>query len=135
MEPRFYNQKGLTAYSFACGYVQDIRVNDVHIELYQDGAVYATRVFRGRLGEGFERLEWVCEEDMRDAQHHFVAFTKKYLPELRKYHRELYKTGDQAVLVKDPMRNGFWRCNGYQAPSKWEAVAKAYNRRTELQKD
>ena len=121
---KFYNQQGLTAYSFACGYVQDIRVDDIHIELYLDGGVYATRVFRGS-----ERLLWVCEESLSDARYHFNIAIRNYLPALKPYNKELMLEGQHAVLLNKPERNGMWVCNGYYAPSKWEAVAKSYNAR------
>ena len=119
---KFYNQQGLTAYSFACGYVQDIRVDDIHIELYLDGGVYATRVFRGS-----ERLLWICEESLSDARYHFNIAVRDYLPVLKAHNKELVRDGQQAVFLNKPERNGMWVCNGYYAPSKWEAVAKAYN--------
>ena len=102
---------------------------DIHIELYFDGAVFAIRVFKGKLGEGFERLEWVCEESLSDARYHFNMFTSKYLPALKAYNKELMREGKHAVLLNKPERNGMWVCNGFYAPSKWEAVAKSYNAR------
>ena len=126
MAPTFHNKQGLTAYSFACGYVQDIKVKDTHIELYLDGGVYATRVFRSKLGEGFERLEWVCEESLSDARQHFEDFVRAYLPELVTFNQSLATPA--WVGEGDPTR-GKWRCGEFCEPSKWEAVAKAYNSR------
>ena len=121
---KFYNKQGLTTYSFVCGYVQDIRVADIHVELYLDGGVFATRVFRSS-----ERLLWICEESLSDARYHFNTAIRNYLPELKSHNKDLMRDGNHAVLLNKPERNGMWVCNGYYAPSKWEAVAKSYNAR------
>ena len=121
---KFYNKQGLTTYSFACGYVQDIRVGDIHVELYLDGGVFATRVFRSS-----ERLLWICEESLSDARYHFNTAIMNYLPELKSHNKDLMRDGNHAVLLNKPDRNGMWFCNGYYAPSKWESVARSYNAR------
>ena len=121
---KLYNQYGLTTYSFGCGSVQGVRVGDIHIDFYLDGDMYAVRVFRGS-----ERLLWICEESLSDARYHFNIAIRNYLPELKAYNKELMRDGYHAVLLSKPERNGMWVCNGYYAPSKWEAVARAYNAR------
>ena len=67
--PQFHNKQGLTAYSFVCGYMQQIRETcdgvDYTVEFYLDGGVWAVRVFI----DG-ERREWVCEENLVDARKH-----------------------------------------------------------------
>ena len=127
MAPTFHNKQGLTAYSFACGYVQDIKVGDIHIELYLDGGVYATRVFKGELGKGFERLEWVCEESLSDARQHFENFVRNYLPELVIFNQSL---ATPAWVGEGDPKRGKWRCGKFCEPSKWEAGAKDYNSHT-----
>ena len=46
-EPKFRlaNRADLTAYAFACGYVQDRWFGDVHVQLYHEGACYHVKRF------------------------------------------------------------------------------------------
>lgn len=54
--PKFKNKDGsLTAYSFACGYVQEFELNGVRLQLYHEGAVYQVRAHDHNTGT---RLFW-----------------------------------------------------------------------------
>ena len=42
--PKFYNKDGtLTAYSFACGYVETFEIGENRIRLYKDSYVYSVQ--------------------------------------------------------------------------------------------
>ena len=126
--PKFHNKQGLTPYSFACGYMQVIHETcdgvDYTVELYLDGAVYATRVFI----DG-ERREWVCEENLSDARKHWDKFVVQYLPWLVRWHKELPKAGRVVCDVDTSDKLGHWVCCGWRDASKWEAVATAWRYR------
>jgi len=53
--PQFKRKDGsLTAYAFACGYIQREYVNGIRIDLFHEGAVYHVKLFN----ESLPYLDW-----------------------------------------------------------------------------
>ncbi len=80
-EPQFKTKTGrLTAYSFACGYIEqrstnptmaDFRTNDLYTEMYHEGACYHVRQFDYRPGAKTFRVFWESFPNIRKARNLF----------------------------------------------------------------
>lgn len=67
--PRFRTKSGqLTAYSFACGYVQTAKLpNGAEVQLYHEGACFHCRAF----GPDGNRIAWESATGLGNAQRLF----------------------------------------------------------------
>lgn len=78
--PQFHTKKNrrMTAYSFACGYVEQkstdhdgFRTSDLYTEMYYEGAVYHVRQFDRRPGAPVFRTFWETFSNVREARNLF----------------------------------------------------------------
>lgn len=66
--PKFKNKDGqLSAYSFACGYIQEKQTASGKVELYKDGN-WHVRVFNDS-----SRVKWDCFDTLGEARKAFAA--------------------------------------------------------------
>lgn len=73
MKDKFKNKNGtLTAYSFACGYIERKKRDDLQVDLFRDGAVWHVTARDDKRG----RFVWEC----------FDALTPA-----RKFHKRTFK--------------------------------------------
>jgi hypothetical protein len=62
----FKNKNGdLSAYSFACGYIQEKQTGKGNVELYKDGN------FHVRIFNDSERISWDCFDSLMEARKAF----------------------------------------------------------------
>ena len=73
--PRFYLADGqLSAYSFACGYVQQAKGEHL-IELYNDGgSIMHIKI----LTNDNKRIDWLCYDTLSESRKVFKALCKQY---------------------------------------------------------
>ena len=81
-EPVFKLDNGdLSAYSFACGYVQQITVGNVKIEMYHQTPMYHVRLFDTSLRDAGEPLpvwrQWDSFDTLTEARKHYAALVRK----------------------------------------------------------
>ena len=71
---KFYLNDGqLSAYSFACGYVQEAKGKEYYIKMYSESVVHV-KVF----ANDSTRLEWNSYDTIGEARKAFRALCKKY---------------------------------------------------------
>lgn len=112
--PKFRHITGLTAYAFACGYIQRFDMLDeeglLRIDLWHEGACYHARVTL----EG-ERREWVSEGNLGDARAQWHKFVRYYagsrLKQIKKdkrysVAREFHGEGDPSWVARFCARSG-----------------------------
>lgn len=72
--PKFYLADGqLSAYSFACGYVQQARGEHL-IKLYNDGGIMHIKV----LDNDNKRIDWLCYDTLSEVRKAFKVLCKQY---------------------------------------------------------
>jgi len=73
MTPRFKNRDGsLTAYAFACGYIQRASLGDVDLQLYKDGCWHV------RAFDSERTLLWDCFGSLSKARKRFDAAKREF---------------------------------------------------------
>ena len=76
----FNNASGLTLYALSCGYVQEaesvINGRKIRVTLWMEHGAFHVRAHDFTV-EG--RLDWVVENSLADARHHYNAMIRRYL--------------------------------------------------------
>ena len=84
---KFRHLSGLTAYAFACGYIQRFETYDndglLTIDLWHEGACYHVRMTLNS-----ERREWVCEGNLSDARAQWHRMIREHAGERLKQIRK-----------------------------------------------
>jgi len=74
-EPKFYNKNGsLTAYSFACGYIEKLERDNKQTQLFLDGGVWHVK---GYDFNKHERITWECFDYLTPARKYFAQLNKQ----------------------------------------------------------
>lgn len=69
---KFHNKDGsLTAYSFACGYIECKEKDTLHLDLWHEGACYHVKASTDKA-----RLFWHSFEKLGEARRYFKQQTK-----------------------------------------------------------
>lgn len=76
-EPIFYLTNGdLSAYSFACGYVQKYTVKGAEAQMYMEHAHYHVTFVVLKSDGSRERVYWDCFETLTEARKRFAEFKR-----------------------------------------------------------
>ena len=74
---KFRNNKGLTAYSLMCGYIQRVESNitgeEIRIDLWMEHSCYHVRAHNF---DSIGRIEWVSENNLTDARSQYNRLVK-----------------------------------------------------------
>lgn len=78
---KFHNSNGtLTAYAFACGYIERKETENLRLDLWHEGACYHVKAheFNGR-----GRLTWESFDGLAAARRHFAFLKNIYFPKVQ----------------------------------------------------